>query len=58
VGKSDRGSDVKGAGYGRFNDTLCIWFFPAAVDLKSVPLDRAAPFAVAVLLAAFVEVHP
>jgi hypothetical protein len=27
VGNSDRGSDLKGAGYGRFNRTLRAWFF-------------------------------
>jgi hypothetical protein len=37
VGKSYRGSDLKGAGYGRFNRNPPYMVFPAAADLKSVP---------------------
>jgi hypothetical protein len=58
VGESDRGSDLKCAGYGRFNRNPMYMVFPAAAYLKSRLLDRAAPFAAAVLLAAGVELQP
>jgi hypothetical protein len=51
VGKSDRGSDLKGAGYGSFSQNLPYMFFPAATDQPLAPLDRAPPPAVAILLA-------
>jgi hypothetical protein len=58
VGNSDRGSDLKGAGYGIFSETLRTWFFPAAADLESALLNRAAPLDAVVLLVAGVELHP
>jgi hypothetical protein len=57
VGKSDRGSNLKGAGYVCFTRPLYM-FFPAAADLKSVPLDRVVPLAAAVLIAASIELNP
>jgi hypothetical protein len=58
VGKSDRGSDLKGAGYGRFNRNPPYIFLPAAANAKSATPYRAAPFAAAVLLAFGVELQP
>jgi hypothetical protein len=45
VRKSDRGSDLKGAEYGRFNRNPPYIGFPAAADLISMPLGRAATLA-------------
>jgi hypothetical protein len=58
VGESDRDSDPKGAGYGRFNRNSPYITFSAAVDLRSALPDRAAPLAGAFLLANGVELHP
>jgi hypothetical protein len=58
VGKSDRGSDLKDAGYGSFDRNPPNMFIPAAADLVSTPRYRAAPLAAAVLLAVGVELHP
>jgi hypothetical protein len=58
VGKSDLGTDLKGAGYGRFNRNPPHMVFPAAADLKSALPYRAAPLAAVVLLGAGVELHP
>jgi hypothetical protein len=52
VRKADRGSDLKGAGYGRFNRNPPYAVFPEAFDLKPAPRDRAAHLAAAVLLPA------
>jgi hypothetical protein len=58
VGKSDRGSDLKNAGYGNFNQNPTYMVFSAAADLIPTPPDRAAPLAAAVFLVANVELHP
>jgi hypothetical protein len=58
VEKLDRGTDLNGAGYGRFIRNPPHKGFLAAADLKSAPLDHVAPLAAAVILAAFVELHP
>jgi hypothetical protein len=61
VGKSNRGSDLKGAGYGRrdiLTETLRTKNFPVAADLKLSPPSRAAPLSAGVLLAGNVELHP
>jgi hypothetical protein len=58
VGKSNRGSDLKGAGYGLFNRNTPYMIFPAAADLKLAPPYRAAPLAAAVLSDAGVKFHP
>jgi hypothetical protein len=59
VGKSDLGSDLEGAGYGRrYNRTPPCEGFPAAADIKWAPLDRAALLPATVLLGVGVELHP
>jgi hypothetical protein len=54
VGKSDRGSDLDGAGYERSNQNPPFVVFPAAADLKPALRDPT----VVVLLADGVELHP
>jgi hypothetical protein len=49
---------LKDAGYGSSNRKLPYMVIPAAADLTSSPLDRAAPLAKSVLLAGNVEFHP
>jgi hypothetical protein len=58
VGESDRGSDLKDAGYRSFNQNPSYLVFPAAADLILTPPYRAAPLAAAVLLVSGVELHP
>ena len=58
VGKTYRGFDFKNAGYGSFNRNPPYMGFPAATNLISAPLDRAAPFAALVLLVVDFELHP
>ena len=58
VGNSDRGSDLKGAGYGILSQNHPYMVFPAAADLKSALPSHAAPVAAAILLAIGVELHP
>jgi hypothetical protein len=58
VGKSDRGSDLKGAGYGRFNRNPPYMVFPAAAELESAPPNRVVPLAAVVFLADDVKLHP
>jgi hypothetical protein len=58
VGKPDRVFDLKGARKGSFSQNSTYMCFPAATDVKLAPPDRAAPLAVAVLLAVGVELHP
>jgi hypothetical protein len=58
VGKSDRGSDIKGPGCGRFNRNPPYMTFPAAADLESASLNYAAPLAATFHLAVSVEFHP
>jgi hypothetical protein len=58
VGKSDRGSDPEGAGYGRFDQNPPCMGIPTAADLISAPPYRAASLAVAILFADGVELHP
>jgi hypothetical protein len=58
VRKTNRGSNLKGAGYGRFNRSPPYMSIPAAADQESATPDRAAPLASAVLLAIGVELHP
>jgi hypothetical protein len=57
VGKSNWGSDLKGAGYGHFDQHPPYMFFAAAADLISGPPDRAAPLAAAALLGDGVKLH-
>jgi hypothetical protein len=56
VGKSDRGYDLKSAGYGRLTPPYMI--FPAAADLLSSAPDRASPLTAAHLPPIGVELHP
>jgi hypothetical protein len=58
VGKSDRGSDLKDAGYGSFKQNPPYTLIRSATDLILAPPYRAAPLAAAVLLADGVELHP
>jgi hypothetical protein len=58
VGREDRGSDLKGAGYGSFNRNSPYGVFLAADDLVLAPPDIAAPLAAAALLAFSVELRP
>jgi hypothetical protein len=58
VGKSNWGSDLKGAGYGCFNRNPPYMFILAGADIKSAPPDHVAPLAAIVLLADDVELRP
>jgi hypothetical protein len=58
VGKFDRGSDIKCAGYGRINRNPPYMVFPAVADLKLAPRDRSTPLPAPILLTDGDELHP